>query len=34
LSEKYTPPLVVGEFTGVGELIIETSSKEYSLLFR
>ena len=27
VSEKYTPPLVVGELTGVGELVITTSDK-------
>lgn len=29
VSEKYTPPLVVGELTGIGEFTIETSDKEY-----
>jgi len=29
VSEKYTPPLVVGELTGIGEFTIETSDKGY-----
>ena len=29
VSEKYTPPRVVGELTGMGEFTIETSDKGY-----